>query len=112
MDAKLIKIGWILMLVLGIYRTVLGIIITAMGVLDISAGIPLATTGAAIIGITLGSYRKAEKWSWWCLLVVGLAPLLSSTISYGIQPLTLAGWVLFILALAIPAKAILSKKSA
>ena len=112
MQAKSIKIGWILMLALGIYRIVVAIIGVAIQLGDIAAGIPLATTGAAIIGITLGSYGKAEKWSWWCLLVVGLVPLLSSTISYGIQPLTVLGWVLFILALAIPAKAILGKKSA
>ena len=58
------KIGWILMLILGIYRIAVAAILMAVGVEDISGGIDLATTGAAIIGITLGSYRKAEKRSW------------------------------------------------
>ena len=99
------------MLVLGIYRITVAIMLTAIGLEDISAGMDLATTGAAIIGITLGIYRKAEKWSWWCLLVVGLVPLVGYTISHGIEPGVLVGWVLFILALVIPAKAILGKKS-
>ena len=107
MQAKLIKVGWILMLVLGIFRIIVALLLAKLPV-----AIPLATTGAAIIGITLGSYRKAEKWSWWCLLVVGVAPLVSSTLAHGMQWATLTGWVLFILALAIPAKAILGKKSA
>jgi len=111
MEAKLIKIGWILMLILGIYRVVVAIILMAFGVEDISAGINLATTGVAIIGITLGSYRKAEKWSWWCLLIVGLVPFLDWTILHGLNPVLLVGWILFILGLAIPAKAILGKKS-
>ena len=111
MQARSIKIGWILMLVLGIYRMGVAIAIAAIGLGNIYGNIYLATTGAAIIGITLGSYGKAEKWSWWCLLVVGLAPLVGATLSHGINPLVLVGWVLFILALAIPAKAILGKKS-
>lgn len=99
------------MLILGIYRTVVAIILTATGVVDTSAGINLATTGAAIVGITLGSYRKAEKWSWWCLLVVGLVPFLDWTFYiHGPNPVLLVGWVLFIVGLAIPAKAILGKK--
>ncbi len=112
MQLKLLKIGWILMLVLGIYRTVTAIILAATGEGDLSGGISLAATGVAIIGITLGSYRKAEKWSWWCLLVVGLAPLLGCTIIHGIQIPTLIGWILFILAMVIPLKAIFSNKSA
>ena len=112
MQAKSVKIGWVLMLILGIYRTAVAIILAARGIGDISANINLATTGVAIIGITLGSYRKAEKWSWWCLLVVGLVPFLDYTILHGLNPVLLVGWILFILGLAIPAKAILGKKPA
>lgn len=111
MQAKSIKIGWILMLILGIYLTALGIILAAIGEVDTSAGIYGATIGVAIIGITLGSYRKGEKWSWWCLLVVGLVPHLNCTILHGMPPGVVVGWILFIPALAIPAKAILGKKS-
>lgn len=100
------------MLVLGIYRIAVAIIVAAVGVVDISAGIDLATSGAAIMGITLGSCRKAEKWSWWCLLVVGLVPFLNWTILHGSNPVLLVGWALFILGLAIPASAILGKEPA
>jgi len=111
MQDKLIKIGWILMLILGLYRVGVSIILVPMGFGNVASGLTLAATAVAIIGITLGSYRKAEKWSWWCLLGVGIMPLLGCTILYGIDPITLGGWVLFILAIAIPAKAILGQKS-
>ena len=111
MQTKSVKIGWILMLILGIYRTVIAIILAARSIGDISANIGLATTGVAIIGITLGSYRKAEKWSWWLLLIIGLIPFLDWTILHELNPMLVIGWILFILALAIPAKAILGKKS-
>ena len=55
MQAKLIKIGWILMLILGIYRIAASISLIAMGDADVSGGVSLATTGAAIIGISLVS---------------------------------------------------------
>ena len=110
MQAKSIKIGWILMLILGVYRVAASIILVAMGFGTITSGINLAATGAAIIGMTLVSYKKAERWSWWCLFVVGIMPLLGCTILHGIDPITLGGWVLFIPAIAIPAKAILGKK--
>jgi hypothetical protein len=106
-----LKIGWILMLILGIYRTAIAILLAAGDVGDISANIGLATTGIAIIGITLGSYRKGEKWSWWLLLIIGLIPFLDWTFLHEFNPLLLIGWILFILALLIPAKAILGKKS-
>jgi ABC-type multidrug transport system permease subunit len=110
MESKALKIGWILMLILGIYRLVASFILPVMGE-DISASILLGTTGAAIVGMSLGAYRKAEKWSWWTLLVVGVAPVLSCTIIHGIVPWALAGWILIILALAFPAKQILGKKT-
>lgn len=111
MESKALKIGWIIMLVLGIYRLVASFILPAMGE-DVSASVLLGTSGVAIIGLTLGAYRKAEKWSWWTLLVVGVAPVLSCTIIHGMVPWTAVGWILSILALAIPAKAILGKKLA
>jgi len=110
MESKALKIGWIIMLILGIYRLVASFILPAMGE-DVSTSVLLGTTGAAIIGLTLGAYRKAEKWSWWTLLVVGVAPVLSCTIIHGMVPWAVVGWILSILALAIPAKAILGKKS-
>ncbi|MBE9480147.1 MAG: hypothetical protein IMY69_00460 [Bacteroidetes bacterium] len=109
---KSVKIGWILMLILGLYRIMASISLVTMQQADITAGVNLATTGIAIIFITLASYKKAQKWSWWCLLVIGIAPLLSCSILHGIDVWTAIGWIIFILAIVIPAKAILCKKSA
>ena len=111
MRSKSLKIGWILMLILGIYRIAASIILVAMGFGEATSGINLAATAVAIIGMSLTSYKKAEKWSWWTLLIVGIMPLLGCSILHGLDPITIGGWVLFILAIAIPAKAILGKKA-
>lgn len=97
------------MLILGIYRVIASIILVAMGFGTVPSGVNLGATGVAIIGMALVSYRKAEKWSWWILLIVGIMPLLGCTIVHGMDPITLGGWVLFILAIVIPAKAILTQ---
>jgi len=108
---KSVKIGWILMLILGLYRIMTSISLVAMKQADVTAGVYLATTGIAIIFVTLASYKKAQNWSWWCLLVIGIVPLLPCSILHGINVWTAIGWILFILAIVIPAKAILGKKS-
>lgn len=54
MQAKLLKVGWIIMLILGMYRLVVSFMLLAMGE-DISASVLLGTTGVAIIGLTLGA---------------------------------------------------------
>ena len=106
MQSKALKVGWVLMLILGIYRVVVSIILVATDVVDIANGLTLAATAAAIIWISLGSYRKAERWSWWCLLVVGILPLLGCGLVPQMDTPTLVGciigWVLFFLALVIP----------
>jgi hypothetical protein len=107
MQAKSIKIGWVLMLILGLYQIAFSVI----AVQDVSVVILMATNGVAIMGISLGSYRRAERWSWWCLHVIGLMPLLSFTILHGVNPWFVVGWILFIPAITVPAKAILGKKS-
>ena len=111
MEAKSVKIGWIFMLILGLYRIMTSISLMAMGQADISSGVYLATTGIAIVFITLASYKKAQKWSWWCLLLIGMIPLLPCSILLGINVWTAIVWMLFIFAISIPAIAILGKKS-
>lgn len=111
MQAKSLTVGWILMLILGVYRTVMGIVFAATGA-DAASIVVLLVTGAAIIAIALTGYKKAAIWSWWVLLVIGVAPLVSCCTLYGLHPITIVGWILCILALAIPAKAILCKKCA
>jgi len=110
MKAKSVKASWIVMLILGLYRIMTSISLIAMGQADISTGVYLATTGIAIIFVTLAGYKKAQKWSWWCLLLIGMIPLLPCSILHGINAWTAVGWILFIFAIAIPAKAILGKK--
>ncbi len=112
MHQKSVKIGWIIMLILGIYRFIGSIMLMATGESDISSGILFFTNAVAIIGITLASYRNAEKWSWCCLLIIGIAPLFGCTILHGVGAWVLVGWILFIPAIVIPAKAILGKKTA
>jgi hypothetical protein len=112
MQARLVTAGWILMLIVGIIRIAFASWAGATGMADVVHSVDFATTGAAMIGISLGSYRKAEKWSWWCLLVVGLAPALACIIIDGISLPVVIGLILIILGLAIPAKAILGNKSA
>jgi hypothetical protein len=100
------------MLIVGIIRIAYASWAAATEMADVDHSVDFATTGVAMIGISLGSYRKAEKWAWWSLLVVGLAPALACIILHGISLPVLAGLILVILALAIPAKSILGKKSA
>jgi Ca2+/Na+ antiporter len=54
---KSVKIGWILMLILGLYRIMASISLVTMQQADITAGVNLATTGIAIIFITLASSK-------------------------------------------------------
>jgi len=64
------------------------------------------------------SYSKAEKWSWYTLLVTGVIGWGSAVAYYVVvgDPLgrimTIAGAVAFVIAIALPAKAILGKKAA
>ena len=74
MQAKLIKIGWIWMLIVGIQRIIGGIMLVASGVKGLDASVLFLLHAFAIIAITLGSYKRGEKWSWWTLLVIGLTP--------------------------------------
>ncbi|MBE0478867.1 hypothetical protein IBX65_07110 [Candidatus Aerophobetes bacterium] len=68
------------------------------------------------IFIALYPYRKGETWSWWLILVIGVIAY-SFMFSYSIilgdvatWMFTLIGVILFLIALLIPAKAMLSKK--
>ncbi len=85
----------------------------AMGY-DAAMGTLLGTNAVAIIGMSLVPYRRAEKWSWWVLLIIGVVPLLGW--SFALQggadtAAAIVGWTLLVLGLAIPAKAILGGKA-
>jgi len=76
---------------------------------------------AAIIGISLAGYRKGEKWSWYTLLVSGIMAwsgglMYHLTIGINKAPIggtvIIIGSIIFIVAIALPAKVILGKKPA
>jgi uncharacterized membrane protein YgdD (TMEM256/DUF423 family) len=75
---------------------------------------------AAVIAISFTSYKKGEKWSWYALLVSGImvwsgALMYHLTIGINKAPLggtlVMIGSIIFIVAIALPAKAILGKES-
>ena len=81
-------------------------------------GITLFLISLLIILITRKSYSKAEKWSWYALLIAGIM-LWGSLIGYRIvigylapSIMTLViGAALFVIGIALPAKEILCKNS-
>jgi hypothetical protein len=107
--AKSIKIGMILMLIVALFRIMYSIQAIATVEKDLDSGILFILNAIAIIGITLGAYGKGEKWSWWTLLVIVMTPPIYCIFIHGWLVWVTVGLVLSVLALAIPAKAILSK---
>ncbi|MDX1813615.1 MAG: hypothetical protein R3319_02390 [Candidatus Bathyarchaeia archaeon] len=84
-------------------------------------GFELLGISVLMLFVTARSYAKGERWSWFALLVTGCI-LWGSLIGYKVaidyfQPTMssmtfIVGAVLFVIGLAVPAKAILGKKSA
>lgn len=144
-----VRIGWIMMFIMGIYVAVLGLmwvfahqamattsfpIYVGQNWSDFVANSPKAAemmtmisrlTGAqsvamgiVIVMIAWNAYRKAQRWSWYTALFAGIlgwgsgASLQITIGSPSGIALTVIGIALFLIALLIPAKAILSKKSA
>jgi len=78
-------------------------------------GVTMLLIGLLIIFITQKSYSKAEKWSWYALLIAGTT-LWGSLIGYRfiigyIAPSIVTfiiGTILFVIGIALPAKEILS----
>ena len=85
------------------------------------SGTSVLSIAVLIIAIALTSYRKGERWSWYALLVsgiIGWGGALIYHITIGIREaligglITIIGLIIFIVAIVIPAKAILGKKAA
>ncbi len=83
-----------------------------------AAGAWTFVIGLFIILMAWKSYRKAEKWSWYTFLVTGIVGW-GSSLTYYIAVGCLVGLVvvyvgivLFVIGIALPAKAILGKKAA
>ena len=81
------------------------------------AGIMILIVGLFVALMAWKSYSKAEKWSWYTLLVTGVIGWGSAVAYYVVvgDPLgrimTIAGAVVFVIAISLPAKAILGKKA-
>ena len=83
-------------------------------------GVELLGISSLMIFITSKSYSKGEKWSWYALLVSGCilwGSLIGYKVALGYFQLTMSsmtfivGAILFAIGIAVPAKAILGKKS-
>ncbi len=108
--AKTIKIGMVLMLVMAAFRIFASIQMVASGGKYLDGGVLFALNAIAIIGITLGAYRKGEKWAWWTLLIIVMTPPIYCIIAHGWLVWNIVGIVLSTLPIVIPAKAILCRK--
>ena len=82
-------------------------------------GIAMFLISLLIILITRKSYSRAEKWSWYALLITGIVTwgsLITSRIVIGYLSkglvTALIGVALFVIGIAPPAKAILGRESA
>lgn len=145
-----IKIGWKVMLAMGIYLAALGLFLIAAPqvgfeeafaaftgnswtnfasanaepselflILEKFVGANVLSAAVLVIGITLTSYRKGARWSWYTLLVSGIIGwggcLTFHVTIFGIREALMAGLIsiigttIFIVAIVIPAKAILTK---
>jgi len=145
-----IKIGWKIMLAMGIYLAALGFFLVAAPqvgfeeafaaftgnswtnfasanaepselflIMQKFVGANVLSAAVLVIGITLTSYRKGAGWSWYTLLVGGIigwgSCLTFHATIFGIREALMAGLIsiigttIFIVAIALPAKAILTK---
>jgi hypothetical protein len=82
-------------------------------------GIERLATALLIVIITQNSYRKAEKWSWYALLIAGTitwGSVLGERLAIGYLVTTgvatpIIGLILLIIGLALPAKEIFTSKN-
>ena len=106
---KTIKIAVILMLILALFRIFAGIQMLVEEEKDLDSIVLFFLNAIAIIGITLGAYRKGEKWSWWTLLLIVLPVPIYCIIAHGWLSWNIIGLVLSVLPLAVPVKVFLGK---
>lgn len=105
MKTKSLKLGRIFMLILGFYRVLLCIYFYSTRMIDIQNSLVFLSNAVAVLAVTQFSYKKGEKWAWWCLLLIGVLPLISGLLWNATHPGVIAGWVLLLLGLFLPFKA-------
>ncbi len=78
-------------------------------------GIAHLALAALVIALALFAYRRAQKWSWYGILAGGMiywvGMLIQHIIIVGNLMIPIIGLVLLVIALAVPAKVILTQKS-
>ena len=141
------KIGWIVMFIMGIYLAVLGLVSVfayqamalsfriyvgqswsdfvanspkpaeMMTMISRLTGASLIVMGIFIVMMAWNAYRKAQRWSWYTALFAGILGW-GSGLAYQITiasplglVLTIIGSALFLIALLLPARAILGAKA-
>jgi hypothetical protein len=108
--SKSIKVAVILMLIVALFRIFASVQMFVSGEKDLDSCVLFVLNAIAIIGITLGAYRKGEKWSWWTLLIIVMTPPIYCIFAHGWLMWNIVGLVLSTLPIVIPAKVILCKK--
>jgi len=79
-------------------------------------GFMVLLIGILKISIALYPYRKAEAWSWWTALIVGIilwSFLFTESVIIGVKDalfFDIIGAVLFLIAIVLPARTILARK--
>ena len=107
--SKSVLIACALMIILSLIRVAASIEMIAEG--DMDKGVMFILNAVAIVGITLGALRKAEKWAWWTLLIIVMTPPIYCIPVHGWMAWNIVGLALSALAMAIPVKAILFSQS-
>ena len=108
--SKSVLVSCVLMIIMALFRIVASIQMIAEG--DLDKGVLFILNAIAIIGITLGGYRKAEKWAWWTLLIIVMTPPIYCIAVHGLLGWNIVGIVLSTLPMVIPINAILFSKKA
>jgi hypothetical protein len=111
MTSNTLLVGWIIMLLVGIQRFVASIMLYTSGEKGLDSCVLFALHGISIVFITLGSYKKGETWSWWCLFVLGFTVPIYCIFAHGVSAWPIIGLVLFVPAILIPIKDFLGKKT-
>ena len=107
--SKTLMIACIIMVIMALFRVVASIEMIGDGNLD--KAVLFILNAIAIIGITLGAYRKREKWAWWTLLIIVMTPPIYCIIVHGWMGWNIVGLVLSTLPMIIPVHEILLNKT-
>jgi hypothetical protein len=95
------------MVIMALFRIIASIEMIGEG--DVDKAVLFILNAIAIIGITIGAYRKAEKWAWWTLLIIVMTPPIYCIIVHGWMGWNIVGLVLSTLPMVVPVKAVFGR---